>query len=551
MLLGIDVGGTHTDAVLIDSSGIVSTFKTKTDHTNLLKSITTALEAVSDGVDKKLIKNINLSTTLSTNAIIQNRLEKTGLFVSSGPGIDPDNFIADKFSYKISGSIDHRGKIIQELDTDLIQQGYDECAKEGITVFAAVTKFSTRNKSHENQIAERLNKNADFITMGHSLSSQLSFPRRVATAYFNSAVWRIYNYFTDAMLESVKSLGIDAPVNILKADGGTVPVSLSREYPVESILSGPAASIMGIIALCDIKEDSVILDIGGTTTDIAVFASGSPLIERDGIKLAGYPTLIRSLQNKSIGIGGDSAILIKEGRIKVGPQRLGPSMSENGEHPTLTDALNVKGITSYMDTGRSEAGMKKFARKAGLSAGKIAEEAIKFAVKKIRREIEGILEEINEKPVYTIHEMLEGSVIVPKKIYIIGGPARALAKAMNHEIEVHVPENFEVANAIGAALAKTTFEAELFADTIAGKMIMPNIGIEKNIDKSYTLHDAKEDAVNYLVEYLKDTGFNTEKENIDITESSNFKMIDDYYSSGNDIRVRCQIKPGVTMKLHQ
>lgn len=309
MLLGIDVGGTHTDAVLIDEKkGIISKFKVKTDKKNLLNTIITALKEVTSGCDVKEITNVNLSTTLSTNAIVENRLEKTALFISSGPGIDPSNFSIGKNTYIIDGSIDHRGNEVAPLDMTSIRKALDECKKDGVKVFASVTKFSTRNNRHESEIAETIGGAADYITMGHELSSQLSFPRRAATAYYNSAVWRIYNTFIDAIVGGLENIGITAPVNILKADGGTMPLSVSRKIPVESILSGPAASIMGIIALSSIKDDSVILDIGGTTTDIAIFASGSPLIEKEGTSLEGIPTLVRSLQNRSIGIGGDSRI---------------------------------------------------------------------------------------------------------------------------------------------------------------------------------------------------------------------------------------------------
>src|SRR5208337_391239 len=109
MLLGIDVGGTHTDAVLIDKNGVISTFKAKTDHQNLLNSINTALKEVTEGFDPKKITNVNLSTTLSTNAIVEKRIEPTGLFISSGPGIDPESFFIGDNSYLIPGSIDHRG----------------------------------------------------------------------------------------------------------------------------------------------------------------------------------------------------------------------------------------------------------------------------------------------------------------------------------------------------------------------------------------------------------------------------------------------------------
>ena len=551
MLLGIDVGGTHTDAAIIDSSGVVATFKAKTDEKNLLNSINEALREVTAGIDRSQIKNINLSTTLSTNAIIEDRVEKTGLFISSGPGIDPGSFSIGDSTCIINGSINHRGKTIKPLDKKAIEEGMNEFRKKGIKVFAAVSKFSTRNKSHEEEIASILKAEADFISMGHTLSSQLNFPRRIATAYYNSAVWRIYNNFINSVEQSLNELNIKSPINILKADGGTMPLTLSRDFPVESILSGPSASIMGIIALCNITEDSVILDIGGTTTDIALFASGAPLIERGGVKLGGIPTLVRALQNRSIGIGGDSEITVTLKDIKVGPVRRGPCMADGGEVPALVDALNYKGVISYGLKEKSVEGIKKLASSSKLSADKIAEGAVQYAVNRIREGIDTLLSEINQKPVYTIHEMIEGKVISPETIYMIGGPAGAIAKVMGGNIKTMVPENYEIANAIGAALSRTTIEAELFADTGAGKMIMPSLGIEKHVERKYNLKQAEEEASQYLSDFLKSQGIEADKNKIDIMSSSSFRMIDSFFSSGDDIRVRCQIKPGVTMNLYK
>lgn len=551
MLLGIDVGGTHTDAVLIDEGGIKSTFKAKTDTQNLLNTITIALKEVTSGVDVKKIKNINLSTTLSTNAIIENKLEKTALFISSGPGIDPENFRIGENTYIIDGSINHRGSEVLKLDNTGLDKNIKACVKDNIRVYASVTKFSTRNSIQESSISGLLKNHADFITEGHNLSSQLGFPRRAATAYYNSAVWRIYSNFLVSIMEALKAMGISAPVNILKADGGTMPAGVSKNLPVESILSGPAASIMGIIALSRITEDSVILDIGGTTTDIAIFASGAPLMEREGISIGGIPTLVRSLQNRSIGIGGDSVITVTDGVVKAGPQRKGPSAAEGGESATLVDALNFAGIINYQNKEKSVEAVKLLGNNNSLTPEKIANDAIAFSVKKINDEIKNLLSEINQKPVYTIHEMIQGKKIIPEKIYIIGGPAAALAQIMKGDLEIVVPENYNVANAIGAALARTTFETELFSDTGKEKMVIPNLGIEENVSRRYSLGEAEKDVIEYTRKYLESSGYNDKNLKIDIVESSSFRMIDDYSASGNDIRVKCQIRPGVSMNLHK
>lgn len=551
LYLGLDVGGTHTDAVLIGAKGIISHYKAVTDHSNLLLSVRKAIEEITVDIDRNAIRRINLSTTLSTNAIVEDKLESVCVIISAGPGIDPENFKIGKYFNIVEGSIDHRGAEVKGLEAGEMTRIGADAAKKKIRTFAAVTKFSTRNPDHENEIAGAVRPLSDFITLGHKLSGQLSFPRRIVTAYFNSAVWRLYNSFADAISTVLGELGINAEVNVLKADGGTMPFALSREVPVESILSGPAASVMGIAALCDITRDCVMLDIGGTTTDIAIFADGVPLIENDGIALQSYPTLVRALRTRSIGIGGDSTIHVKGKSVTVGPDRKGPAMAAGGKEPALVDALNYRKVVTYLDAGASSKGIAALAKKCGLTPAKLADSAFDYAVQRIRDEVQGMLDEINNRPVYTIHEMLEGKKIIPQTVYVMGGPAEAFRQRLADAfgMEVVLPENYDVANAIGAALAKTTIEIELYADTSRCALIIPNIGVREKIASGYTLKDAERDAKKHLAAHLKRLGITVSDGDTEIIESSSFNMVEGFYSAGKDIRVKCQIKPGVIKRL--
>ncbi len=549
MILGLDVGGTHTDAVLVDETGIVASHKTVTDHNNMLNSINAALEAVVRNVDTDKITKVNLSTTLSTNAIIENRLEDVGVIVSAGPGIDPALYEVGSHFHTVEGSIDHRGSVILALNEKQLSHAVKKT--KNLSVFALASKFSTRNPDHENQFGDCVKDHADYITYGHRLSGHLNFPRRIYTAYYNSAVWRLYNTFSDAVDSSLKKLKLDKNINILKADGGTMPFHLARAYPVESILSGPAASVLGIVGLCSIAEDSIILDIGGTTTDIAIFIAGHPLIEREGISMDGKPTLVRSIETRSIGIGGDSLLHIEHRKVLVGPQRKGPSMADGGPGPTLIDALNYKGIISYGDVESSRKGIEETAIKNAMRTDALADDAINYAINSIKTAVDAFLDELNSKPVYTIHEMFQGEVIKPEKIFIMGGPAEGFSSLLSDKfgLDVNVPANFEVANAIGAALAKTTFMAELFADTTKGFLVIPNLNIKKKIDSDFTLADAEKEIKSAMLDYIRDHAINAGPDDIEIIEETSFKMVTGYYSTGRDIRVKCQIKPGVVMSL--
>ena len=550
MYLGIDVGGTHTDAVAMFNGEVAASCKVKTNHNNLLASIRAALDDVLGALKGVRITRLNLSTTLSTNAIVEGKTENVGVLVSAGPGIDPDYFHIGRCYHVIPGAIDHRGFEVKALNLQELDASIACCRQMSMRVWAVVSKFSTRNPAHEQAMLERLAADADHVSLGHRLSGLLNFPRRIATAYYNAAVWRLYNSFADAIEKCLREYNIDAPVNILKADGGTMPLSRSRELPVESILSGPAASVMGIIALCEIRQDCVILDIGGTTTDIAFFAEGAPIIETAGIEVGSYPTLVRAMKTHSIGIGGDSRIHLVEHKVFVGPEREGPSMAMGGTTPTLIDACNYLKLASVADRQASVRGVENLASLWDISPKKLAQQAVRYAVETIKATVDDLVWSINQKPVYTIGELLSGKELRPRRAYCMGGPAMTfqplLAEAFG--LEVVVPENYAVANAIGAALTRTSLDLELFADSNKGVLFIPNLGVEKTIPASYTLEDAEREAKQYLVDYLKTLDvhdFDNVTLPIDTTEAVSFNMVDDVRGSGKNIRVKCQIRPGV------
>jgi len=559
MLLGIDVGGTHTDAVAIaleNGVQVVTSCKVPTRHEDLLSSVTEALEIILAEVDKNAVKQLNLSTTLSTNAIVQGKTEDVGVIISSGPGIDPHNYMPCKDFHVIDGSIDHRGNEVKALSSRQLTKAIDSCRENGVRVFAAVGKFSTRNPRHENMIRRMVCQCrdveecdfADFVTQGHQLGGALNFPRRVATAYFNCSVWRLYNDFATAVEKALADMGMShVKVNILKADGGTMPLPQSRKMPVQSIFSGPAASVMGIIALTDIFHDSVILDIGGTTTDIAIFADGAPLIERDGITIGSHPTLVTALKVHSIGIGGDSAISVVGDEVRVGPNRLGPSVCLGGERVTLTDALNYTGGCEVGNVEASKKAIDNFAAEHSMGGSKLAEAAVDYASDAIHEATRGLIKEINSKPVYTIHELVEDKRVVPKKVYLMGGPAQAMKMPMfrRFQLSTEVPDNYDVANAIGAALTRTTWELELFADTQRHVMFIPSLSHRENVHSSYDQQDAEKDAINQLTMQLDSMGVFLRSEDAQVTHSSSFNMVEEMEQVGKNIRVKCQVRPGV------
>ncbi|MFP4629468.1 MAG: hydantoinase/oxoprolinase family protein [Desulfohalobiaceae bacterium] len=548
MILGIDVGGTHTDAVLVNKSGLQAWAKVPTEHGNLLRSISAALDDMRSQLGELQLERFNLSTTLCTNAIVQDELAEVGVLVSAGPGIDPANFqVGDNYAL-VPGGLDHRGSEIQPLDLELARQAIQSFLDKGIQVFSVVSKFSPRNSKHEMQLADILQEKCSFQTQGHLLSGQLNFPRRIATSYYNSAVWPIFNDFARSVFHSLKEMGLHPELNILKADGGTMPLTLASQFPVESIFSGAAASIMGIMALCDIQEDALLLDVGGTTTDVGVFAAGDPLIEPENVEVAHRPTLVRAMKSKSIGLGGDSAIQILDDQLCLGPKRLGTCLAQGGPAPTLVDALNCLKSFSYGNTQASFQGMQELGQQLGLSCEEMAQRVVQEACRKIQRETQEMLDLINERPVYTVHEFLEYKKIRPQKLYLMGGPAQVLAPYLSREfgLPAVVPEHCQVANALGAALSRPTQQAELFADTEKQLLSIPVLGIKRSIDSGYSLDQARQELRQELCQYLQhNLNWQIPLQEAQIVEESAMNMIKDFCEVGQDIRVKCQVKPGI------
>jgi len=549
MLLGIDVGGTHTDAVLLDRTGLLASAKVETRQEDLLQSILAALGKIQDLAGEVEVQRFNLSTTLCTNAIVQDELKPVGVMVSAGPGIAPEAFrIGDHYEV-IRGALDHRGEEIQALDGEQADRCVERFLEQGLSVFAAVGKFSPRNPAHEERMIRSLSDRAAFLTAGHWLSGQLNFPRRIATSYYNSAVWPIFNGFANSVESSLRQFSISPQLNILKADGGTMPLAQARRTPVESIFSGPAASVMGLMALCDIEEDALMLDVGGTTTDVGVFAGGHPLVEAESVELVHRPTLVRAMKTESIGLGGDSAVDVDAEGLRVGPRRRGACMACGGGQPTLVDALNCISEEWYGNREASVRGMQEVASHLQSSAEDAALQVVRHSCEKLRQQTATMLERINERPVYTVHEFLESRRIEPRKIYLMGGPARLMAPYLSREfgLPVVVPENAGVANALGAALARPTLQAELFADTHRRNLTVPVLGRQETVTRDYTLKKAKKDLVEDLCRYVRDNyNWRVDASEAEVVEESAMNMVRGMHTVGQDIRVKCQIKPGIT-----
>ena len=554
MILAIDMGGTHIDGVLVRQGALVKSVKHELGKNDLFSSIWLCLQDLLEGQEKSEIVRIHLSTTVCTNAIVEGKVSKVGVIVQSGPGINWDFDRLGNNLHYLSGSCDHRGVVTDNFRQSELQTIRALFQDNGVESLAVISKFSPRNPDTEKKIGDFFADKYKEITLGHRLSGKLNFPRRVQTAYLNAAVADTFRTFAESMLEALAREAITAPVYILKADGGTIDLVSALKRPVETILSGPAASYIGITALFPrIEGDAILVDIGGTSTDIFFLAAGLPLFEAEGIEIDGRKTLVRAVFSKSVGLGGDSLVRVDGDDIRIGPARQGPAVAFGGDDLTPTDALVYLGLMRGKYPQKAEEALAVFAAELGLETEVCARKIVALFCSSIMQTIYSILERINSSPVYTIRDLLAGRRIIPGSIKLIGGPAKALAEALHEAsgLEVDFPENYEIANALGAALARPTTEISLYANTERRILSIAELDIYETIDKSFNLAEAEKIALKAVARAGAKMGLPADQIETEITESNSFNMVRGFMGRERNIRVRAQIKPGLLYKLQQ
>lgn len=539
MLLGIDVGGTFTDAVILEQGEIAAQAKRATTHDDVLHCVLAALDAVLKPKLAEKLERVVISSTIVTNALTEGRLDDVFLAVIAGPGMNIAGHLPVNPCY-LQGYVDHRGKITAQLDLlKLLKQ-------RGKGVAAVSGKFSVRNPQLEYQAEHELKKcGYKKIFLGSGLSGELNFVRRTNSAYFAAQVYELFAHFCERIRAALAERGVHAPVHILKADGGTLPLAVALEQPVEAVFTGPAASVLGIEALAAPTVNSISLDVGGTTTDIAFWENGLPLMAKRGAVINGFPTAVRAFHMRSVGIGGDSRIHKTADGYTVGPEREGPAAAVGGEVATLSDALIVAGYVSFGDAARSLAALEKFGSEPQLEAKRI----IASAVGIIRGTIETMLDEWAKQPVYTVDDVIRGTEFVPAQLIGVGGGAPGLIKALGEamELPVEIPAGAMVANAIGAAVARPTLSAGLRADTTEGFYIIPESGRRERLPKRFTQKVAEELLSSWLREQTAD--WQLPDAETELVSCEHFRTVHGYYDTGDIYNLRMQLRPGILYKV--
>ena len=565
MLLGLDVGGTFTDAVIIDGHRVVATAKRRTTKDNLMNGIGEALDAVLEGYDTSNIEQVTLSTTVVTNTIVEEKEQVVDLYVVTGPGRNVDDIFPVEPIY-LQGYTDHRGIVVERTPADAVRGIANMVQTRSGTDLAAVSaKFGVRNPQEELSITEELKNTYHTISNGSLLSGSLNFPRRTISAYFNSAVTPVFTVFKKNVEDALSARNIVAPLHILKADGGSLPIEHMVSRPVETAFTGPAATVLGLSALGVIgNQHTVALDIGGTTTDISLWKHGRPLMTKNGVSIREYPSAVRSFAVTSVGIGGESVVRLKNGNLTVGPERVGPSVALGGIEPTLGDALIVLGHANYGDFNLASRALQDLAdaiqatfqsNNVNISnnqltliktASDVARLILQNALETIQRGVDEVITAENKRPIYVVADIVNPDVFVPEHIVVVGGTAPSLGPSIGEylELPVTIPENAAVANAIGAALALSTIELTVHVDTKRRLLVIPELGVKQQNCTLKRAEQVVERAKETLSEEAIRLGLDTAQE-IEVISIEDFPVVEGWQSMERLITVKVQLAAGV------
>lgn len=565
MLLGLDVGGTFTDAVIIDGHRVVATAKRRTTKDNLMNGIGEALDAVLEGYDTSNIEQVTLSTTVVTNTIVEEKEQVVDLYVVTGPGRNVDDIFPVKPIY-LQGYTDHRGIVVERTPANAVRGIANMVqARSGTDLAAVSAKFGVRNPQEELSITEELKNTYHVISNGSLLSGSLNFPRRTISAYFNSAVTPVFTVFKKNVEDALSARNIVAPLHILKADGGSLPIEHMVSRPVETAFTGPAATVLGLSALGVIgNQHTVALDIGGTTTDISLWKHGRPLMTKNGVSIREYPSAVRSFAVTSVGIGGESVVRFKNGNLTVGPERVGPSVALGGIEPTLGDALIVLGHANYGDFNLASRALQDLADaiQATLQSNNVntlnnqltliktssdvARLILQNALETIQRGVDEVITVENKRPIYVVADIVNPDIFVPEHIVVVGGTAPSLGASIGEymDLPITIPENAAVANAIGAALALSTIELTVHVDTKRRLLVIPELGIKQQNCTLKRAEQVVERAKEALSEEALRLGLDTAQE-IEIISIEDFPVVEGWQSMERLITVKVQLAAGV------
>jgi len=345
--LGIDTGGTFTDAVLVDDSKQI---------VNAEKSLTTRFDlslGIGDVIDRlpaaalARVSMVSLSTTLTTNSVVEDLGAPVCVLL---PGYSAEQvrqsglleILPAQLVVTLQGGFDAVGREHKPLDEDGAREAIEKL-KDQVSAFAISSMFGTRNSSHENRLKQLVTELTRMpVICGHELASSLGAPRRALTAALNARMVPPIKELITSVQKILKRHAIDAPLMLVKGDGSLASLENAIEKPIGTVLSGPAASVIGACRLSGL-DNAIVADMGGTTTDIAIVSNGQPELCEDGARIGDWQPMVEAVRVNSIGLGGDSELRFGGHKgLSVGPRRVVPTSLLAHLYPEVIPKLEVQ-----------------------------------------------------------------------------------------------------------------------------------------------------------------------------------------------------------------
>ncbi|MEV0699110.1 hydantoinase/oxoprolinase family protein [Saccharopolyspora sp. NPDC050389] len=449
MRIGIDVGGTNTDAVLLDGTKVLAAVKMSTT-TDVTSGIVAAIDGLQrqHAFDPAAVRAVMIGTTHFINALVEaRRLAPTAavrLSLPAGaslpPMVDWPQRLVDAVSgrsYLCHGGHEFDGRHIAELDEAELRKAIDDMGRNGIRSVAITSVFSPVNHEFEQRAAELIAAELPdvAISLSHEIGRIGLLERENATV-INAALRELAANIVDGLAASVTGAGITAPLYLSQNDGTLMDVDFARRYPVATFASGPTNSMRGAAVLSGLDTCAVV-DVGGTTSDVGVLNQGFPREATTAVSVAGIRTNFRMPDVLSIGIGGGSLVRGEESAVTVGPESVGYRLTSKalvfgGDTLTATDIA--------VAAGRAEIGDPELVKH-------LDKDMVRAALERIAAD--------NADAVERMRTSAE-----PLPVVAVGGGSVLLPDELGDAGEVHRPENYAVANAIGAAIAQIGGEVD-------------------------------------------------------------------------------------------
>jgi N-methylhydantoinase A/oxoprolinase/acetone carboxylase beta subunit len=355
VVLGIDTGGTYTDAALVDheSGEVLAGAKALTTRHDLSIGIGEAMEAAlgQGKIAPTDVRLVALSTTLATNAIVEGQGRPICLLL-----IGYDRELIEQYGFErdlatkdvvyVRGGHDIVGDEVAPLDVAAAREAI--LARHGeVEGFAVSGYFSVRNPAHELQVRDLVEEltasstDSDDhlpVTCGHELTTRLDSVRRATTVALNAQLIPLLKDLIATVRHTLNEMDVAAPLMVVKGDGSLMRADWAMRRPVETILSGPAASVVGAWHLAG-RRDVWTVDVGGTTTDIAALRDGRPRLNAKGANVGGWRTMVRAADVHTVGLGGDSHVRLNSSQLHIGPRRVVPLSLLASDYPEVVDRL--------------------------------------------------------------------------------------------------------------------------------------------------------------------------------------------------------------------